>query len=160
MDPHHREVLSLANAAFHWYLASQSYHHAFEMFTFQYSVLDNAHKLTELLHPEYGAMRTTKHFQRPVSLSTFYDIPLPPIFQSTSIPSPNAKRLANSRNELVHEARWLGQPLGYTADTASWEMLMNLKHFNSQLLLGVLNIGCTFRSALYDRQIRALDVTN
>lgn len=154
------DALSLANAAFHWYLTSQSYHHAFEMFTFQYSVLDNVHRLSEMLSPTYRAMQPKTHSQRPVNLSAYYGIPLPPEFQDASSPAPNAKRLVDSRNELVHEARWLGQPLGYAADSESWEMLKNLEHFNSQLLLGVMGIDCKFRSALYSRQIHALDVTN
>jgi hypothetical protein len=33
-----REVISLAQAAIHWFLASQSYQHAFEIFSWQYSV--------------------------------------------------------------------------------------------------------------------------
>lgn len=155
-----REALSLADAAFHWYLTSQSYHHAFEMFTFQYSVLDNVHRLTELLSPAYRAMQPKGHTQRPVNLSTFYNIPLPPEFQDAGSPSPNAKRLADARNALVHEARWLGRPLGYAADSESWDMLKNLEHFNSQLLLGVMGIECKFRSALYDRNTLALDVMN
>jgi len=73
---------------------------------------------------------------------------------------PNAKRLADARNALVHEARWLGQPLGYAADSGSWDLLQSVKHFNSQLLLGVLGIECKFRSTVYDRQIHALDVTS
>jgi hypothetical protein len=155
-----REAISLANAGFHWYLTSQSYHHAFEMFTFQYSVLDNVHKLTELLSPSYRAMQSKGHAQRPVNLSAFHNIPLPLEFQDTGSASPNAKRLADARNALVHEARWLGQPLGYAADSESWDMLKNLEHFNSQLLLGAMGIECRFRSALYTRQIQALDVTN
>jgi len=154
------EALSLASAAFHWYLTSQSYYHAFEIFTFQYSVLDNVHRLTELLGPTYRAYQIKLHNQRPVSLSTFYNIPLPLEFQDTSTSSPNAKRLADVRNSLVHEARWLQQPLGYAVDDKSWNLLKNLEHFNSQLLLGVMGVECKFRSALYDRNTHALDVTN
>ena len=154
-----REILSLMDAAFHWYLLSQSYHHAFEMFTFQYSVLDNVHRLSELLHPAYRALPAKGHAQRPVNLSTFYSIPLPTVFEDASSPLPNAKNLAESRNQLVHEARWLGQPLGYAADSVSWEMLMNLNHFNSQLLLGAIGVECKFRTARYDRQVHALEVS-
>lgn len=155
-----REALSLAIAAFHWYLTSQSYHHAFEMFTFQYSVLDNVHKLSEVLNPSYRTMPQKGHAQRPVNLATFYSIPLPPEFQDPASPSPNAKRLADARNTLVHEARWLSKPLGYAADSEAWDMLKNLEHFNSQILLAVMGIECKFRSTSYTRQIHALDVTN
>jgi len=154
-----REILSVATAALHWYLTSQSYHHAFEMFTFQYSVLDSAHRLSDLLHPLYQAMPKKGHSQRPVDLSTFYGIPLPPDFEEPGVARPNAKRLAAARNELIHEARWLGAPLGYSADSRSWDMLMNLKHFNSQLILGIFGIESKFGCAPYDRQVRALDVT-
>jgi hypothetical protein len=130
------------------------------MFTFQYSVLDNVHRLTELVSQAYRAMPLKGHAQRPANLSVFYSIPLPPEFQDGSSPTPNAKKLADLRNELVHEARWLGQPLGYTADSETWDMLMNLEHFNSQLLLAALGIECKFRSTLYSAQVHALDVTN
>ncbi len=158
-NEHNPEALSLAGAAFHWYLTSQSYHHAFEMFTFQYSVLDNVHKLTRLLNPAYRAAQSKGHAQRPVELSKLYSIPLPSSFQDINSSSPNAKRLADVRNELIHEARWLGEPLGYAADADSWNMLQNLKHFNSQILLGVMGVECRFRSLLYNRTLQGLDVT-
>jgi len=69
-----RETLLLADAAFHWYLTSQSYHHAFEIFSFQYSVLDNVHSLTKRLYHTYQPIGG--HAQRAVSLAHFYDIPL------------------------------------------------------------------------------------
>ena len=111
------EVLSLASAAIHSYLTSQSYQHTFEMFNLQYSVLDNTHRLTEQLSPAYPGTQPKSHAHRSVNLSAFYNIPLPPVFQDTSVPSPNAKRLADARNSLVHEARWLGRPLGDAADS-------------------------------------------
>lgn len=159
MHEHHPDILSLATAALHWYLTSQSYHHSFEMFTFQYSVLDCVHKLSETLHSQYRGLEQKGHSQRPVRLSSFYRIPIPPPFGDPSVATPNAIGLAATRNELVHEARWLGQPLGYTADSRSWEMLMHLRHFNSQLILGVLGIECEFRSHLYSGQTQGLDVT-
>jgi hypothetical protein len=97
---------------------------------------------------------------RVAHMSCFYGIPLPPNFEDTQSGRPNAKRLTDVRNQLIHEARWGGQPLGYIADSASWDLLMNLKHFNSQLLLAVLGVECEFRRTLFPWQTAGLDVTS
>ena len=62
------------------------------------------------------------------------------------------------RNELVHEARWLGEPIGYSANADANELIQDLKHFNSQLILGFLAIECEFRRRENSRQIQALDL--
>lgn len=151
------EVLALTEAAFHWFLSSQSYNHAFEVFAWQYTVLDNVHRLTEILVPSYAALGGG-HAQRPVNLANQFRSPLPVNFVDPSRSMPNAAALARVRNELVHEARWLGQPLGFSANSDTWELLVQLKYFNSQLLLGLLGIECGFRQRAYSRQTEALDV--
>jgi hypothetical protein len=159
-NEHDPKVLAVARAGFHWYLASQAYHHAFEIFGWQYAVMDNVHEVSRLLDPTYRALSDSSpgHTRRPVNLASYYGIPLPIIFEESSSARPNARKLTKLRNELVHEARWLGHPLGYAADSESWDILQQLLHFNSQLLLAVLGVECGFRATPYTAQIHALDV--
>jgi hypothetical protein len=155
-DPQGRK---LAFAAIHWYLTAQSYQRQYDEFIWQYAVLDNLHRVTwhksatyrRCCPNEYGG-----HGQRPPCLSAEYGLPLPPIFTDTNTP---AGGLIQLRNQLVHEALWVGEPLGYATDiSAAHEMLTNLKHFNSQLILGILNIQSKFRNSLYDRNTYLLEV--
>jgi hypothetical protein len=162
MHETHGEIRSLTEAAFHWYLVSQSYAHQFEEFGFQYSVLDNIHKISKLIYPTYSLAEKARrgHIHRPIILSEHYNIPLPSIFEDGGAARPNAKKLTDARNALVHEARWLGKPLGYAVDDASHHLLSDLRYFNSQLLLAVLGIECSFRSMPNPWQTQGLDVTN
>jgi hypothetical protein len=147
------EAVALMTAALHWYLTSQSYDHHFEKFVWQYTVLDNLHRLAFLTNPEYRQIPDGQaHDQRPVNLAHHYGITLHRAFSDRNVVEPNAKVLARHRNQLIHEARWLGQPLGYAADAGSYAVLRSLTRFNSQLILATLGIECRFLTADDDRQ--------
>jgi hypothetical protein len=153
------EAIALMTAALHWYLTSQSYDHHFEKFAWQYTVLDNIHRLTLMIDPEYQKLAgRQRHKHRPVNLADRYHITLPRAFTDPGIARPNANVLAQHRNQLFHEARWIGQPLGYAADAGSYAVLRSLSRFNSQLILGTLGIECAFLKADDDRQIWPLSV--
>lgn len=138
------EQRSLMYAALHWYLESLCYDHEFEMFAWQYTVLDNMHRLAGTL-PGYAAPRL--HADRPVSLGKFHGVPLPSVF--TGQGSTSADRLATLRNEIVHEARFLGNPIGYTTSDESKQLLRHLIVFNSQLILKALGVRCAFAGENY-----------
>lgn len=139
------EQRSLMYAALHWYLESLCYDHEFEMFAWQYTVLDNMHKLAEKSLRPYVA--GGGHSARPVNLATFHDVPLPAIFQDAD--PKKAGRLAALRNEMFHEARFLGSPIGYSTSDESKAILRHLIVFNSQLMLKALGIRCDFTSHVY-----------
>ena len=152
------EERTLAFAAIHTYLAAQSYRHQYEQFAWQYMVLDNVHLLTWHRSVNYrrGFLSNFgNHGHRPPALSAEYGSPLPTSFRNAN---GECGRLTHLRNELLHEARWLGQPLGYAADATAHDIISDLKHFNSQLILGFLGIACRFRASVYDRQMHALDL--
>lgn len=123
-------------AAIHWYLVGQSYPHQFERFSWQYSVLDNLYR--------FGKPPTENdafHPQRPQKLSEQHEVHLPLAFKDLE--------MNKLRNNLVHEARWLGEPIGYAATQDGHEIIMALTYFNSQVILGALGIECAFRKQPY-----------
>ena len=158
-DPDQRK---LAFAAIHWYLVAQSYRHQYEQLVWGYTVLDNLHRLTKLRSRTYidRFRKQETHGRRPECLADEYNIPLPLSFAGIAkhgSTATNTGRLIKLRNELFHEARWLGEPIGYKSSDDAHEVLMNLRHFNSQLILGLLDIDCGFRAAVYCRAIHPLD---
>lgn len=157
------EQRNLGFAAIHWFLVSQSYSQQYEKFGWQYMVLDNVHRLTSLRCSSYkGNLGRIHHGEQPVYLAEHYKLPLPPSF--SGVPKRGSQRLThtgtliNLRNELFHEARWLEEPLGYKINSDAHEILANLRFFNSQLILGFLDIECAFRNAIFDHQRHGLDV--
>ena len=58
------EVMTLMKAALHWYLTSQSYDHHFEQFAWQYTVLENLHKLASKINHKFsdGRIRALANF--------------------------------------------------------------------------------------------------
>jgi hypothetical protein len=138
------EIIELMIAGLHWYLTSQSYDHDFEKFAWQYSVLDNIHRLKCLSDSKYRKITKGKgHPQRPVSLHSRYGVVLHRAF-SKPVGNGNAKALAKYRNQLIHEARWIDRPLGYAVGRESHYLTLALTQFNSQLILQSLGIKCRF----------------
>lgn len=150
----------LAFAAIHWFLTSQSYRLQHDVFAWQYTVMDNIHRLTQLGDMAYKATadRAPAHGARPLNLSAYYGSPLPASF-AKMIPQPlPTGAVVDLRNELIHEARWCGEPVGYATTADANAMLMEMKHFNAQLILGFLGINCNYRSLPYTWQMAGLDV--
>jgi len=140
------KAIKLMEAALHWHLTSLSYEHDFELFCWQYMVLDNIHKLKCLIDPEYQKKMSRKgHAQRPVQLACRYGIVLHQAFSDFPLKK-NAEALKEHRNKLIHEAQWANQPLGHTVDRKSHEMTIALTWFNSQLILESIGIKCKFLS--------------
>jgi hypothetical protein len=112
--------------ALHWYLVSQSYDHDFEKFVWQYSVMDNIHRLKYLSDPQYRKMTTGKgHPHRPLSLSSRFGVVLHRAF-SKPVGHGNVKALTKYRNQLIHEARWIDQPLGHAVGRESHYLTLAL----------------------------------
>ncbi|MBI3707616.1 MAG: hypothetical protein HY246_08060 [Proteobacteria bacterium] len=155
------DIRKMMFAAIHWYLTAQSYRHQFEKFVWQYAVIDNIHRITWNATPTYRKCCPNErgnHSQRPGCLAAEYGSPLPACFADSEKGNGDAGRLITLRNELIHEARWVGEPLGYAVGTDAHEIIEHLKYFNSQLILGVLGIACKFRSLTYPYQTQALDL--
>jgi hypothetical protein len=145
------KVMPMMIAALHWYLTSQSYDHHFEQFAWQYTVLENLHKLARIIDHKFSDGRIA-------ALARHYKVNLHIAFSDADIPQRNTKALVECRNQLIHEALWCDQPIGYAVSQASYAMLRSLKRFNSQLILASLGVKCRFLEADDDRLLRPLAV--
>jgi len=145
------DVMSLMNAALHWYMTSQSYDHHFEQFAWQYTVLDNLHKLASKIDRKFSDGRIA-------ALARYYGVNLHIAFSDPDIPQKNTKALTDCRNKLIHEALWCNQPIGYAVSQTSYAILRSLRRFNSQLILASLGVKCRFLEADDDRQLWPLAV--
>lgn len=154
------EVESAKNlfAIIHWYLTAQVHVHQFERFAWLYTTLDALHA-GAWRKPDYqdhcnrdGRKRKSAaavlHADRPVHLATYFETPVPK----------NVQRMVDIRNDLLHEARFVGEPIGFAATEEANDIEHELSHFIEQLILGMLNVRCQYRRVEYDWQQHGLDV--
>lgn len=160
-DSNTAEVRRLMFGAVHWHLTAQSYDHQYERFAWAYTVMDNLHRVAWHTSPAYKAKIPNakgQHGERPKALAAVFGSPLPKPFTDPAGAADNVAVLVAMRNELVHEGRWAGEPLGYAADGKGHDIIMHLDHFCAQVILGVLDIDCRYRKVEYSYQIHGLDV--
>ena len=160
-DAHDEETRKLMFGAIHWFLVAQSYDHQYERFAWAYTVLDNLHAIALKTTPDYAASSSGQrggHGHRPLALSDVFGSPLPEAFSDPGREKPNAASLVNARNELVHEARWAGEPLGYAVSDEADGLISELEFFCSQNILALLGVPCRFRGVSYSRSRQCLDV--
>jgi hypothetical protein len=84
------------------------------------------------------------HAKRPVELSSKYNIKLPEwaeLDDSTGMKS----QLSIHRNELVHEAKYGGRPIGYSYPLENYSL--ELTSFNTKLIAAVLGIDTPYLQA-------------
>ena len=135
-------------AAIHWFLFGQSYSHVFEKFDAQYRVLDCCYKIsTELNHIN----RARYHAERIEKLCTYYDIFLPNWAKSKD----GKSTLSELRNNLIHEAKYAGEPVGLNSDDK--QLWFNLKLINERILLSILGVKSKMFSNKLVRSRYALD---
>lgn len=148
------EVRSLAFSAIHWHLTAHSYRQQHERFAWQYTVMDNIYRLACLTDPAFGSLNNRNpHGRRPGVLGQKYGSPMP-----TAFGAGDATVLSGLRNELIHEARWCGEPIGYSVSTTGHDLVHALQYYNAQLILGFLDVRCRFRQMSDPMQLQALDI--
>lgn len=118
-----------AFAIMHWFLIGQSYISQWDKFDAQYKVLDGIFKLSNI--------GNCSHVQRPVLLAQKYRVRLP----EWALPDDSSGKSALSilRNELVHEAKYGGHPIGYSHPTENYTV--EFVSFNTRLICGALGIN-------------------
>jgi hypothetical protein len=116
----------------HWFLVGQSYTHPWDRFDAQYKVLDGIYKLS--------GISAQSHARRPVELANRYGVILP----QWAIPDSTGKKsvLSTLRNELVHEAKYGGHPIGYSHPPANYDV--EFVSFNTKLICGALGINTPY----------------
>lgn len=122
--------------AIHWYLFCQSYAHPFEVFEAQYRVLDTCWRLFVDTHP--GApVRKPPHAERAKILCDTFAIPQPTWIVNGD--------LASLRNDLEHEARFAGSPIGFTAVPAAYPAIHHqLAYLNARLIVALLGMDSDY----------------
>lgn len=121
-----------AFAVMHGFFVGQSYASQWGKFEAQYKVLDGIYKLSNV--------RAQTHAGRPVELAMKYGVILPQWAELDS--SGKKSALSILRNELVHEAKYGGHPIGYAHPTEKYTL--EFVSFNTKLICGVLGINTPY----------------
>ena len=121
-------------AIMHWFLLSQSYDYQWDVFDAQYKVLDGLYKINDV--------KAKSHTQRPVKLAEKYNLVLPKWAEIDS--STKKSVLSQHRNELVHEAKYAGEPIGYNYPKENYSL--ELVAFNTKLIAATLGLKSAYIS--------------
>ncbi|WP_031481611.1 hypothetical protein [Maridesulfovibrio frigidus] len=130
-----------AFAILHWFLAGQSYQSRWDHFEAQYKVLDGIFRLSKL----DAGKKHIPHSKRPFLLTEKYHVKLPSWAKTSAKPS----KLGILRNELSHEAKFAGQPIGYGHPKENFHFEFPV--FNMKLTCAVLGLNTPFISKLLSR---------
>jgi len=126
----------VAYGALFWLLSCRAYHYEFERFTGLYMVLDALYQLHQL----GGGRKAPKHGERAQVMCTEYDVPVPAWARSDG----STSALAQIRNELFHEARYGGVPLGHAKPSTPPHLVLEVAGLCSRLMFALLNVDCKY----------------
>jgi hypothetical protein len=127
---HTIEICTRMFGALHWYLASQSYWHDFEVFAAQYTVLDTC---WHIFCAKFER-RKLRHAERLTCMCSHFGIHAPDwatIKDKESI-------LSRLRNELVHDGYFANAPIGFEFCQEYPDIDEELRDLNSRLILALL----------------------
>jgi hypothetical protein len=132
-------------AAIHWFCFSGLYHHEFEEFSAKYTVLDTLYWIYRQSFPERIA-----HSERPYKLASVYGLLTP----AWAVVVKNSRgkdscRLAEIRNDLVHEAKFAGHPIGF-AHLPELSLTLELGAFVTRLIIAMLGVQCSYVQSATD----------
>ena len=134
-------------AILHWFLIGQSHEFPWEIFDSQYKVLDGIYKLSNI--------KAQTHALRPVKLAEEYGITIPS--WAKLIKSKKVSTLSILRNELVHEAKYAGEPIGYAHPKDNYTL--EFVAFNTKLICAVLGLKTPYLNMSPDsREFCAWDI--
>lgn len=129
------EEINQMFASLHWFLVGQSYNFQWDKFDAQYKVLDGIFRLS-------GIKTKTIHAERPVVLAKKYNILLP---QWALLDDTGKSTLSKQRNELIHEAKYGGMPIGYSYPSENHSL--EFTSFNTKLISATLGINTPYLRA-------------
>ncbi len=124
-------------ACIHWFSIGQSLNFAWDKFDAQYKVLDGICRLS--------GIKTGPHANRPVALAKKYNIKLPKWAELHPGSTRKESQLSVLRNELVHEAKYAGHPIGYSYPSENYSL--ELTSFNTKLIAAALGIETPYLQA-------------
>ena len=130
-------------ACIHWYLISQSYEFAWDKFDAQYKVMDGIWNLSGIAEDNKRKKGNyIPHPQRPIKLTEKYGLKLP---LWSKLNTDGKSRLSKQRNELVHEAKYGGNPIGYSYPEENYNL--QFRSFNTKLIAAILGIDTPYLKA-------------
>lgn len=122
-------------ACIHWFSIGQSFSFEWDRFDAQYKVLDGIYRLS--------GIAGVPHSIRPVELANKYDLKLPEWAELDSMGKKS--QLSIHRNELVHEAKYGGHPIGYSYPSENYSL--EFTSFNTKLIAAALGIDTPYLQA-------------
>lgn len=134
-------------ACIHWFLIAQTLDFEWEIFDAHYKVLDGLYRL--LVHrigkdkvEHLNNDKYVKHAQRFIVLAKYFNLEIPNWADNTKTGNDN---IAFIRNELVYEAKYAGQPIGYNYPNENFKL--QFKAFNLKLICAFLGINTPYLQA-------------
>lgn len=134
------EVRKQMFASIHWHLIGQSYYFDWDRFDSQYKTLDGLYNIS--------GVKAAFHAGRPVELARKYNLKLPSWAKLDSTGKKSV--LSTQRNELVHEATYGGNPIGFSYPDENYSL--ELTSFNTKLIAAMLGIDTPYLSAEPDNR--------
>ena len=135
-------------ACIHWFLIAQTLDFEWEIFDAHYKVLDGLYKLYEII---YGKQKQKRHHERAIIIANKFKIDLPEwaaemqVFNELKKEEVSISKVSLIRNELVHEAKYAGQPIGYNYPNENFKL--QFKAFNLKLICAFLGINTPYLQA-------------
>lgn len=134
-------------ACIHWFLIAQTLDFEWEIFDAHYKVLDGlyrllVHKIGKYKVENFNNDKYVKHAQRFIVLAKYFNLEIPNWADNTKTGNDN---IAFIRNELVHEAKYAGQPIGYNYPNENFKL--QFKAFNLKLICAFLGINTPYLQA-------------
>lgn len=121
-------------ATIHWFLISQTFSFQWDKFDAQYKVLDGIYKA--------AGVKANSHAERPLVLANKFNLSIP---EWAKLITKRSSSLSNLRNQLVHEAKYNGYPIGWSFPKGNY--VFELTAFNTKLLCSILGIDTPYLSA-------------
>lgn len=145
-DTLNSEKRKLAFAIIHWFLIGQAYNYSWDRFDAQYKVLDGIYK--------FSGLSANNHASRSVLLADHFSIRKPQWIELDK--RGKSSVLSRTRNDLVHEAKFAGQPIGYGYPEENFDF--EFVRFNAKLIPAIFGLRSPFIQAdPNDRNTRAWD---
>lgn len=130
-------------ACIHWYLIGQGYQFGWDKFDAQYKVMDGVWNLSGIAEENKRNKRNyIPHPERPVKLAEKYGLILP---SWAELDKNKKSKLSKLRNDLVHEAKYSGHPIGYLYPDENYSL--EFRSFNTKLIAAVLGINTPYLKA-------------
>lgn len=130
-----QENINQMFACIHWFSIGQSLIFDWDRFDALYKVLDGLYRISGL--------ERKGHSKRPTDLASKYNIKLPEWAKLDS--SGSRCHLSIHRNELVHEAKYAGEPIGYAYPSENYSL--ELASFVTKLITAELGIDTPYLQA-------------